>query len=199
MKPVTLAKICAQTAIYFQKAFEANQVNPNLRAYYNGMFSNVLGYHAKYYAAMAYNLLADSQIAFVLDKAKECGKAVGMIRLAVAKFDEAKPFVNTLGGAYKANFDKTYAETVAKLNEFIQKNKTVYYESEPSIDELPKPDPQNFVKTISMAEVINAQPALDDQLRHLVPPAVRQMGEELKGMLQNIIQDQFSKIQTANE
>lgn len=32
-----------------------------------------------------------------------------------------------------------------------------------------------------------------------MPPAVRQMGEELKGMLQLIIQDQFTKIQTANE
>jgi hypothetical protein len=31
MKPVTLAKICAQISIYFQKAFEANQINPALR------------------------------------------------------------------------------------------------------------------------------------------------------------------------
>lgn len=199
MKSVTLAKICAQIGIYFQKAFESNQINPNLRAYDNGNFANVLGYHAKYYHAMAYLQLADGQIAFVEDKAKECGKAVAMLKVTVAKFDDAKPFVNTLGGAYKANFDKTYNETVAKLQQMIQENKTVYYDSEPPLDELPKPDPQNFVKTIPMLDAVNMLPPLDNQLRHLVPPAVRQMGEELKAMLQLQVQEQFSKIQTANE
>ena len=59
MKPVTLAKICAQIGIYFQKAFENNQIGPSLRAYDNGNFANVLGYHAKYYSAMAYLQIAD--------------------------------------------------------------------------------------------------------------------------------------------
>jgi hypothetical protein len=54
MKPVTLAKICAQIGIYFQKAFESNQINPSLRSYDNGNFGNILGYHAKFYNAMAY-------------------------------------------------------------------------------------------------------------------------------------------------
>jgi hypothetical protein len=163
------------------------------------MFANILGYHSKYYSAMAYLQLAEGQVAFVNDKAKECGKAVAMLRVTVAKFDEAKPFVNTLGGAYKVNFDKTYGETVANLQRMTQENKTVYYDSEPSLEDLPKPDPQNFVKMVSMAEVINSLPPLDNQLRHLVPPAVRAMGEELKTMLQLIVQDQFTKIQTANE
>jgi len=45
MKPVTLSKIAAQISIYFGKAFDANQINPGLRAYDNGNFANVLGYH----------------------------------------------------------------------------------------------------------------------------------------------------------
>jgi hypothetical protein len=36
-----------------------------------------------------------------------------MLKITVAKFEEAKPFVNVLGGAYKVNFDKTYGEAVA--------------------------------------------------------------------------------------
>jgi len=36
-------------------------------------------------------------------------------------------------------------------------------------------------------------------LRHLIPPAVRAMQEELKNMLQGIISEQFNKVQTANE
>jgi len=54
MKPEMLSKICAQISVYFQKAYEANQVNPGLRAFENGNFANVLGYHAKYYLAMSY-------------------------------------------------------------------------------------------------------------------------------------------------
>jgi hypothetical protein len=55
----------------------------------------------------------------------------------------------------------------------INENKTVYYEAEIPLEECPKPDPQNFVKTVSMSDVINELPPLDNQLRHLVPPAVR--------------------------
>jgi hypothetical protein len=101
MKPVTLAKICAQISIYFQKAFESNQINPNLIAHENGTFSNVLGYHAKYYMAMAYLQLAEGQVAFTDSKAKECGKCVSMLKITCAKFEEAKAFVQVLGGAYK--------------------------------------------------------------------------------------------------
>lgn len=122
MKPATLAKICAQIAIYFQKAFESNQINPTLRAHENGHFANVLGYHSKYYMAMAYLQLAEGQVAFVDDKAKECGKCVTMLKMTVAKFDEAKPFVTVLGGAYKANFDKTYGEAVALRDKMVKEN-----------------------------------------------------------------------------
>lgn len=147
------------------------------------MFANVLGYHAKYYMALAYLQLAESQVAFTNDKAKECGKSVTMLKITVAKFDEAKPFVTVLGGAYKANFDKTYGETVALRDKMIQENKTVYYETETSPDDCPKPDPTNYVKTISMADVLNVLSPLDEKLRHLVPPAVRQMQEELSKVL----------------
>jgi len=45
---------------------------------------------------------------------------------------------------------------------------------------------------------MKALPSLDGQFRHLVPPAVRQMQEELKNMLQNILSDNFNKVQTCN-
>jgi len=34
----------------------------------------------------------------------------------------------------------------------IKENKTVYYESELPLDECPRPDANNFVKTIDIAE-----------------------------------------------
>ena len=51
MAPRILAKVAAQVSIYFQKAFECNQVNQQLRAYQGGSFANVLGYHSKYFMA----------------------------------------------------------------------------------------------------------------------------------------------------
>jgi len=38
-----------------------------------------------------------------------------------------------------------------------------------------------------MADVLNSSPTLDEKFRHLVPPAVRQMQEELSKMLQLIV------------
>jgi hypothetical protein len=69
--------------------------------------------------AMAYLQLAEGQVAFVNEKSKECGKAVAMLKQTVNKLDEAKPLVCVIGGAYKANFDKIYGETVALRDKMI--------------------------------------------------------------------------------
>jgi hypothetical protein len=45
-----------------------------------------------------------------------------MLKLTVEKFEEAKPFVNVLGGAYKANFDKTYGETIKLRDNMLKEN-----------------------------------------------------------------------------
>lgn len=45
-----------------------------------------------------------------------------MLKLTVEKFEEAKPFVNVLGGAYKVKFDKTYGETVKLRDNMLKEN-----------------------------------------------------------------------------
>lgn len=62
-------------------------------------------------------------------------------------------------------------------------NKTVYMDSVPKPHEVPKPDAQNFCKTDSIAEQLNAACALENQLRHLVPPEVRHQQDELQKIL----------------
>ena len=49
MNANVLAKIAAQVSLYFQKAFDNNQVNPNLRSYDNRRYAGVLAYHARYF------------------------------------------------------------------------------------------------------------------------------------------------------
>lgn len=50
-----------------------------------------------------------------------------------------------------------------------------------------------------MTEIINQAPDLDEKLRHIVPPAVRVLQDELKNQLQTIIQSEFAKMSEKDE
>lgn len=115
-------------------------------------------------------------------------------KITLEKFEEARPFVNILGGAYKANFDKKLAEATELAKKAENDNKKIYYEGAVPASECPKPDPQNFVNLTSIAEELNATPDMDNKLRHLIPPAVKEMQTELNNVLQGIVQGEFSKI-----
>lgn len=154
-----------------------------------------MGYHAKYFNALAFWHMAENSYKTAEDKAKGMGEALGQLRICVIKYEEARPFVNLVGGTYKTNFDKKLGEAVALRDKAEQMNKSVYYEAEPAADTIKKPDPQNFVNLVTMQDEINAIPDLDNRLRHLVPPAVRSMADELRNVLQGTISEEFSKIQ----
>ena len=143
--------------------------------------------------------MAEAQVKLVEEKAKGQGRAVTLCKITVAKFDEAKPYVQTLGGTYKAGFDKAYTDAVALREQAIKDNKTIYYEPETHADEINKPDAQNFVSCTSIADQLANTTHLDEVLRHLVPPAVKQMQDELGKILQQIVQDQFTNVQKQNE
>jgi len=132
---------------------------------------------------MAYFQLAEAEFKAAEKAAKGIGRAAVYLKVTVARFDEAKVFVNALGGSYKANFDKKYSEVVAIRDKCVKDNTTVYYESEPDASEIPKPNAQNFVNLLSVAEQLNETPQLDDRLRHLVPPEVQKMQTEIRNVL----------------
>jgi len=165
-----------------------------LRQYDGGRFANVLGYHASYFRAQSYWQLAQSKYTTADAKAKGMGEAVTYLRVAVAKFEEGKGFVSVIGGAYKANFDKKLAEAVALRDKAHKENQKVYYDPESKPADLTKPNAQNFVNMVAMTEEMNAVPEMDGKLRHLVPPQVRAMNDELKNVLQGIITAEFTKI-----
>lgn len=104
MNPIVLAKVASQVSIYFEKAFESNQVNPTLRSFDNRRFANVLGYHSRYFAAMAYWQLGSTQFNDAGAKGKGMNLAVAYLTVCVEKFNEAKPFAEACGGAYLSNF-----------------------------------------------------------------------------------------------
>lgn len=96
-----LAEVAAQVAVYFQKAFDGNQVNQGLRQFEQGKFANILGYHAKYFHALAYWQLAQAKYAEAKTKAKGMGIAVAYCQAAVQHFQAAQPYVKPIGGTYQ--------------------------------------------------------------------------------------------------
>jgi len=83
MNAGVLSKIAAQVSIYFEKAFDNNQVNPQLRAFDNRKFANVLGYHSKYFMAQSYWQLGSTQFSEASTKGKGMNKAVAYLTLCV--------------------------------------------------------------------------------------------------------------------
>lgn len=149
----------------------------------------MLGYHSKYFMAQAYWNLCQT----TFDAASAAGKGMGLAqaygKLTIERFNEASAFANILGGAYKENFDKKCNEAKAIAKKAADENSKIYYEGVIPASDCPKPDPQNFVNLVSMAEEMHKTPELDNKLRHLVPPAVRAMQEELKTLLQGLVQE----------
>jgi hypothetical protein len=122
-----------------------------------------------------------------------------MWKNAIAKFMEAKPLAEACGGGYRQNFEKAFAEADAACKKMMKENDNVYMDGIPKPDTVPKPDPQSFVRLISIADELNKAGPLDNQFRHLVPPIVRQQQDELQKILQGIIQQEFTNIQKSNE
>ena len=184
MNPTVLSKIAAQVALYFDKAFQANQVSQDLRSFDNRKFANVMGYHAKYFQAQSYWQLGSSLFKKANDEGRGMALAIANLTVCVEKFNESKPYCDALGGAYQSNFQTKFAEAQQLLAKAIDENKKIYYEHNIPTSELAKPDPQNFVNLLQMNDEINVTPELDEKLRHIVPPAVRVLQDELKNVLQ---------------
>ena len=68
------------------------------------------------------------------------GKVVTLFKLAAGIFDKAKPVVLTVPSNYQDNFNTKYGELVKLRDKAINENKTIYFERETPIEQIPKPD-----------------------------------------------------------
>ncbi len=73
----------------------------------------------------------------------------------------------------------------------VKENKTIYFEKEIPMDQIPRPDAQNFVKMEPVLDSLQGTLAIEEKLRHIVPPQVRVMQIELKTKMQEVINTQF--------
>jgi len=140
-----------------------------------GKFANILGYHAKYFSALAYWQLAQHKYTTATKAAKGMGQAVGYLNRAVAEFNACKVYVTPIGGTYQQNWEKKLQEASELCAKAQKENNSVYYELAVKAESIEVPNPKNYVKLVDCSAELNAVPELDNHLRHLVPPAVRAM------------------------
>lgn len=138
-----------------------------------GKFANILGYHSKYFSALAHWQLAQHKYALATKQAKGMGHAVGYLNIAVSQFQACAAYVKPVGGTYQQNWEKKLSEATELAAKANKENNSVYYEIVPKEDQLEKPNPKNYVKLVDCSADFNAPSELDNSLRHLVPPAVR--------------------------
>ena len=191
MKANVLSKTAMQVSEYFKKAYELSQVNPGVKAYDNSKFTNILQYHTYYFEAMAYNVTAIEEYKKASDSGKGMGLAVAYFKKVKALMDNAKSVCQMIPSNYLENFNAKIKDIKNILEKAEKDNKTIYFESVPG--GVPRPDMQNFVKLEPVFEDLNSKLNLEDKLRHIVPPPVRGMQEELKNILQEIINQQYEQ------
>jgi len=197
MKAGVLSKIAMQVAEYFSKAYELSQTNEGLKAFDGKKFANIMLYHSLYFGAMGYTVLATEEYKVANEKSSGMGKAVSYFKRATAELDKAKAVVTQVPSNYQDNFNNKYADVCKMRDKAINENKTIYFDREIPIDQLPKPDLQNFVKLEPALDNFQAKLAIEEKLRHIVPPAVRVMQVEIKTKLQEVINVNFEAEQRA--
>ena len=74
------------------------------------LIANVLGYHSKYFQAQSYWQLGSNAYTTAGTSGKGMNYAIAYLTVCVEKFNEAKPFVDSLGGAYASNFQTKYQD-----------------------------------------------------------------------------------------
>jgi hypothetical protein len=82
------------------------------------------------------------------------GLAVGYFKAVLGQLDEAKKEVPLIPSNYQDNFNNKYNDIAAMRDKAIKDNKSIYFERETPVDQIPKPDCQNFVKLEAALENI---------------------------------------------
>jgi hypothetical protein len=133
------------------------------------------------------------------EKSTGMGQAVSLLKKTVAELDRAKAIVATIPSNYQDNFNAKYADVCNKRDKAINDNKTIYFERETPQEKLSRPDLQNFVKLEPLlGDILTGKLAIEEKLRHIVPPQVRAMQIEIKTKLQEVLDLQFAAEQRAD-
>lgn len=107
--------------------------------------------------------------------------------------------MNKIDGSYHGNYNNKLKQSGDMFKLSAEKAKSVFFEKIPEFSSIKMPDQKNFVKfDSSCGDDLNKIPLINETLRHVVPPEVRRMQEELKKHLQFLIDQQYQNLEKSN-
>lgn len=183
MKAGILSKTSMQVSEYFKNAYQHSQTNTGIKLFDSGRFCGVMHYHSYYFEAMAYLCLAIETYKNVAETSKGIGLAMGYYSKTLQVMDGVKSVVMAIPPNYQDTYNKKINEVKTGLGKAKSDNDSIYFEKVIGADGVTRPDAQNFVKMEPMQGEIDHTHNIENQLRHIIPPQVRVMQEELRGLL----------------
>lgn len=197
--PELLSKVALQISEYFKKAYDYSQMNRAIKAFDRGRFAGILEYHDKYFEGSAWLVLGINRFQVAKDQGKDMGIAAGTANHAAQLFAKMEGIVRTIPQDYADNYNKKREQANNMATMSADKAKKVFFEQIPDFKSIKMPDQKNFVKfDASIASQLNEVPVMNEILRHVIPPQVRNMQGEFKQQMQNMI-DQAYKNQEKSD
>ena len=167
-------------------------MNNALKKFDNGRFAGVLEYHREYFKASAWMVLGIDRFKKAKEEGSDMGIAAGTANYAFEVFKKAGAIIPRIPADYHENYKKKLEQSQNMSKMATDKATTVFFEKIPEWSKIPIPDSKNFVKfDDSCKDDFNKVPPMNETLRHVVPPEVRNMQGEIKTQLQNQIDQEY--------
>lgn len=177
-----------------------SQTNRAIKAFDKGRFAGILDYHDKYFEGSAWLVLGISRFQVAKEKGEAMGIAAGTATHAHELFQGMQGALTNIPADYAPNFNNKLKQSGDMAKMATDKAKNVFFEKVPDFNQITVPDMKNFVKFDATAkEELDKVPMMNETLRHVIPPEVRKMVEEIKQYLQNQIDQQYKFIETKTQ
>lgn len=174
-------------------------MNRAIKAFDKGRFAGILDYHNKYFEGSAWLVLGISRFQVAKDTGKDMGVAAGTANHAAALFAKMEGIVKTIPPDYGDNYAKKREQANNMATMATDKAKKVFFEAIPEHRSIKIPDQKNFVKfDASIQDELTKVPMMNEILRHVIPPQVRQMQGEFKTQIQNMVDQQYKSLEKAD-
>ena len=127
------------------------------------------------------------------------GIAAGTANHAAQLFAKMEGIVRTIPQDYVDNYTKKREQANRMATMSADKAKKVFFEKIPDFKDIQMPDQKNFVKFDgTVASELNNIPVMNEILRHVIPPQVRNMQGEFKQQMQNMIDQAYKSQEKAD-
>eukprot|EP00347_Sterkiella_histriomuscorum_P011694 403371464 len=197
MKAAVVCKIAMQVSTYFGLAFNFGTANQYTRNYEKGVFLRIQDYHTGYFKAIAHLILGSDELKQVASQGQGMAKAIGNLSKAIFYFEQVKQIVATLPNAYLDNFNSKLNEAIQLRDQAIQQNRTIYFEQDIPLDQIPAIEGHNLVQPENMQSILDTPAKINEKLKNLISPQIKMEVDTLTQQFSQMIHKLVEQDQTS--